>query len=603
MLAILVICSVSLDNLLFSSSFSTARDRKMNLSDTLPSAANSSAWYFVRFDSPPDFDSLRLQNITITLASTISKTCFRLFLSPAQITYLISSDAQASPITDKFIHTSITASEAAAIVAETSSTFTPTLHNSAWLSIRSHSATHHHVHSPDIPRALSYLTQLPEVATLTLIGAPTLRNRLGAGYTQNNTQVLDSNNTFARSLNDMNLTGAGTTVAVSDFSLDSLSTYFYDPENPVVPGEFNPDRRKIVYVSEGENPTEVEDHGTHVCGTLAGNSLDEEASRFNGIAPDAKIAFWPVTQVEGEGPDWFVGEMNEYKTWISSASWGYSGSVPSKIANYDRVAFENPHIFFVWADTNDQQENRSGLGPYFSTGSPDGAKNMLSVGALAQLETTTAPSRLDCHLKLSGREGSAFYDRYPDGITAACARSESSADPFDANVSALECNLASPAVPDAFALVVDPIEFETIPITVTAVLTTFAFTSPLEPSHFSEAELSYFEATVCFEIICVISKKVEGMDRLLRRKETRFFNLESNREGNHRLSMKEGIPDCITNLHNPAANGIGSRNPEYVSLRESEMINDPQINLYLVGQLISEYFDQRIELPWKGWRH
>jgi hypothetical protein len=96
------------------------------------------------------------------------------------------------------------------------------------------------------------------------------------------------------------------------------------------------DHRKIVsYRVLGDSGDSSSGHGTHVCGSIAGDaffgdSLAESSNaQFNGMAPKAKLAF---TDIQGKGSDlnlpfdlyhdYFLPAYRDTGARLFSSSWG-----------------------------------------------------------------------------------------------------------------------------------------------------------------------------------------------------------------------------------------------------------------------------------------
>ena len=90
-----------------------------------------------------------------------------------------------------------------------------------------------------------------------------------------------------RALYDHNIHGENQLVGLSDTGIDIYSCFFHDPEHPVRYSATQPDtgHRKIYhyipYCNEKEEAMNA--HGTHVAGTLVGESNHEnpESSFYN----------------------------------------------------------------------------------------------------------------------------------------------------------------------------------------------------------------------------------------------------------------------------------------------------------------------------------
>ncbi|EAX96211.1 Clan SB, family S8, subtilisin-like serine peptidase [Trichomonas vaginalis G3] len=124
-----------------------------------------------------------------------------------------------------------------------------------------------------------------------------LENRFSVGFIQNPNNILpeidNKHNMIARPLHKLGLTGKGQIVHVADSGIDYNHHFFYDPDHPKL--EFNktmPNHRKIYRYDTIADTSDYEGgHGSHVCGILAGKSINNQsfASQYDGIAPDAKI--------------------------------------------------------------------------------------------------------------------------------------------------------------------------------------------------------------------------------------------------------------------------------------------------------------------------
>ena len=103
------------------------------------------------------------------------------------------------------------------------------------------------------------------------------------------------------------LLGNNQVIGIADTGVDDLSCFFIDhksADDDDDDGEqitlVNRDgiveekRRKLIqYVAFGDGLDDLNGHGTHVAGTVAGNSMNT-LSNMNGIAPEAKISIFDV---------------------------------------------------------------------------------------------------------------------------------------------------------------------------------------------------------------------------------------------------------------------------------------------------------------------
>jgi hypothetical protein len=90
-----------------------------------------------------------------------------------------------------------------------------------------------------------------------------------------------------------NLTGMNQLIGVADTGLEVDSCFFRDDNQTVAYGSgsmANFAHRKIVqYHPYADDLTEYAGHGSHVCGSIAGNSISGEFGDYDGMAPDAKV--------------------------------------------------------------------------------------------------------------------------------------------------------------------------------------------------------------------------------------------------------------------------------------------------------------------------
>ena len=127
---------------------------------------------------------------------------------------------------------------------------------------------------------------------------PRLLNYLAKG-------VCQSGDASSKPLTDSGLTGDGEIVGVADSGLNDASCFFWDNSGAydtkrigrrsIGSSYVEMNRRKVIqYISHADGQDEIGGHGTHVVGTIAGNSLNSDYAMGNGVAPGAKVAFVDV---------------------------------------------------------------------------------------------------------------------------------------------------------------------------------------------------------------------------------------------------------------------------------------------------------------------
>ncbi|OQS03206.1 serine protease family S08A, partial [Thraustotheca clavata] len=214
--------------------------------------------------------------------------------------------------------------------------------------------------------------------------------------------------------------GNGSVVGITDSGLDMAHDQFKQSQS--VYNQFNLKARKVVYYetyADAKDQSDQNDrtcgHGTHVCGILAGNSIDSDAL---GVAPDAQIAFLdiakdctlstcasPIALTIPRTTDALFQNQTKAGAKIISYSWGTmsnSGLLASASLDYDdqtraidEYLYNNPEVLLIVAAGN------GGANGAKTILSPAGAKNVLTVGAsiadaktLAFYANDTQPS--DC---------------------------------------------------------------------------------------------------------------------------------------------------------------------------------------------------------------
>jgi len=237
-------------------------------------------------------------------------------------------------------------------------------------------------------------------------------------YLTNDTTVwvVQSNVESAMPVWDMGLHGEGQLVAVMDSGLDYNSCWFSDGGAP--PG---PTHRKVAdYATYGGaeyDGCEV-GHGTHVCGTLAGDRsyVDPGNHEYNGVAYRARIALqdvgldddWACMTGAVEIPDTLTqayADAYDLGARIHTNSWGgWSNEYNSYCADIDAFTWSHQDFLIVFSAGNG--------GPYAGSVSyPGTAKNCITVGA-----TRRAPRQHQ--MAVYSSRGPAFDSRFKPTVTA-----------------------------------------------------------------------------------------------------------------------------------------------------------------------------------------
>ncbi len=176
--------------------------------------------------------------------------------------------------------------------------------------------------------------------------------------------------------------GEGVRIAVLDTGVDvthpDIELYSDDPQNPTYPGgwaNFTLEGDKI----EDDTPDDLQGHGTHVSGTVAGGNASGE---YIGVAPEAELMHGAVLEEDGSGSfaqitaglEWAVEEDAD----IISMSLGADGVHPELI---DPVEHATDAGVIVIAASGNEGEGTSG--------SPSNYYNTMSVGAVDENASVT----------------------------------------------------------------------------------------------------------------------------------------------------------------------------------------------------------------------
>ena len=118
--------------------------------------------------------------------------------------------------------------------------------------------------------------------------------------------IMQSGGANDETYSDAGLDGTGVVVGISDTGIDEFSCYFRDPKgrvprssllHPITDHSF---RKVIQYVNySGSDGDYRSGHGSHVAGTVAGDSLGGN-NIYRGMAPAAKLAFFDIGAQSGD---------------------------------------------------------------------------------------------------------------------------------------------------------------------------------------------------------------------------------------------------------------------------------------------------------------
>ena len=198
--------------------------------------------------------------------------------------------------------------------------------------------------------------------------------------------------------NNAELTGLNMVLGIADTGLDMTHCQFYDPNYPTPFNTINTNHRKVVtyaYTSSGANPTDTVDlgfegHGTHVCGTAAGNPMLTQNygdyQKYRGVAYNSKIAFFDIgfnfnnpvyntLRVPTNLDTGLFDVLYAAGARVLSMSWGSSLDIyNSKSSDVDKYMFDHPDVLIIFAAGNNGTKTHT-------VGSPATCKNCLTVGA------------------------------------------------------------------------------------------------------------------------------------------------------------------------------------------------------------------------------
>ncbi len=149
-------------------------------------------------------------------------------------------------------------------------------------------------------------------------------------------------------------------------------------------------------VVAGCEDSDVSGHGTHTAGSIVGNGTKSEG-QIRGTAWGAKLWAWFCGEKGGGGgirtpdskADLFRPDQAQFPTYIHSASWGSAkkGQYDVECREIDVYVWEHPDFLPVFAAGNEGVDRATWKTVPQSISSPAAAKNVLAVGATANLRT------------------------------------------------------------------------------------------------------------------------------------------------------------------------------------------------------------------------
>lgn len=387
--------------------FSTTDNKEINLIKTshyLNSIKKDQKnWYYVHFLTN-DLSSIA-KSISIQSSDMIYKNTFLLYLSYEQISLI--SNISFSKILDpedKIKEESGPLEKAQYLLVFGSHNFVPEQNSRHYTIISKRNSNSYLISFKDNSMqkkqyVAKILAENPSVKSIVTYSKPVLKNNLMTGYTQKNTHQYSKDEKSGilyinRYLNEKGFTGKGQIVTVVDSLVDFHHAMFND-DNATFDVKTHLNHRKFVYydylgsVESLEDEIGEDEHGTHVAGTIAGETTCESNEQgfnlFNGNAPKAKLIFFNINTLPIIDSE--VAIMDQFKSRISSNSWDYNQYSDSGNFEYGQGAYQNPQVVFIFAAGNEYTNGN------FTVDDPSGSKNVISVGAIDDLLNTKRVSR------------------------------------------------------------------------------------------------------------------------------------------------------------------------------------------------------------------
>lgn len=383
---------ISLTFLTYIASFQSPRRNhiiEIDTSSRKKIKSTEDAWYFVHFKSIPDYSQLSAKGIEISTKNMISNQWYSLFLTPEQVS-LLSDSAHLQVIeSDEKILNSDLISKSNCLDIETSANFNPQdLPNHHEIIIKQIGQNLYRIKSKNNLKLSKQLSQNNKIFCISPSNQSQVANNRISGFTQFNTRdytISNNNIVFDRPLEKKGLNGSETVVLIQDTFLDPKSTFFYDENfDHVETNTLYDNHRKIKYIFDSLDGSETmgtNEHGTHVAGTALGNSLDPESSIYNGIAPQAKVAFYTGGSDPHPVYDNVSKIIDDTKPCACSNSWGDIYHEPHVNNQWDLLSLKHNKTLFLFCAGNSNN----------FIWSPGSAKNVLTVGSIDSLPIDLHP--------------------------------------------------------------------------------------------------------------------------------------------------------------------------------------------------------------------
>ncbi|OHT09606.1 hypothetical protein TRFO_21500 [Tritrichomonas foetus] len=338
-------------------------------SKRMMSSEQDKEWYYVKFNKCISMKEKREISSTINVKldsfDMVTKSLYQLYLNQKQIYLLIEKNASIHRFEpeDKISISDVSQrKEYHKYLIIVHDTYTLPIQENLYQIIAKSSSTSYvvSVSVKKMKEAVKYLSKLSGVSLITDYVEATLNNHYASGFVQKNEQKFAENSEYMpRYLNDKGITGKNEIVTIIDDLIDFHHSHFYDEKVNVTFKTHLPSHRKIVYynysgtIAEFQQQLELDSHGTHVAGTMAGNNVctDQKLKHYDGNAPDAKIAY--ASNVSNpEKLNVVIKTMKITNSKISTNSWSTRENVPYQTFVVNQLSVENPDKLFIFSSGN-----------------------------------------------------------------------------------------------------------------------------------------------------------------------------------------------------------------------------------------------------------